>query len=302
VSAATETSGSPALHGLLGHAPIATAFEQQADWEAHLAAYRDCLDPLDHPEHVLAEHIAFLYWRRARLALYESAAIAAQLQAFEDGLHDQPATTGAPVPDATVRALDHATANPQTKPLSAEQIAARRGLCLLPDPKTMDRIMRYSAQISKDIERTTVRLDQLRATRSKRRHALLSRGADAARRPNLDPDFVLAAIMVEDPRSGRHTRLADSPLAVCHDDRLLAASAPAAPSANTGCTAAGSESLAIGEAYSSAAAESALSKPPLAPVVRRATARATKQSQTCPRADRPAQGRHPAKHARRRGK
>jgi len=272
-------------HGLLSNAIIATAFEQQADWEAHLADFLDLLDPRDHPEHVLAEHIAFLHWRRARLDRYETAAINAQFQAFEDSLQQQEAPTTAASPAAPAGSLGQpATTNPQPKKLTEQQIAARRALCELPEPKTMDRIMRYENQIAKDLERTQCRLDQLKATRAQRQHALAQRRSQAAYRSGTDPDLEPDTLMLEDPRLGRPVRPADEPIAPCDDDQPIAAatddaSAPPADAATVPAAASTPNAAAAG-----------------------ATALRAKQSQTAPGAGRPASRRHTAKRARQRHK
>ena len=63
-------------HGLLSAAPLATPYEQPQDWQDHRAAILERLAPADHLETTLAEHIALLLWRRARVSRAEAGLIA----------------------------------------------------------------------------------------------------------------------------------------------------------------------------------------------------------------------------------
>ena len=63
-------------HGLLSDAPIATPYEQPQDWQDHRAAILQRLAPADHLETVLAENIALLLWRKARVGRAEAGLIA----------------------------------------------------------------------------------------------------------------------------------------------------------------------------------------------------------------------------------
>jgi len=282
---ATAVAGSRVasrLYGLLTNAPIASDLEQQADWEAHLADYLDYLDPRDHPECVLAEHIALLHWRRARLERYETAAINAHLQDFEASLQAQPApAAGSPATPGQPAAVS------QTKPLTTDQIAARRALCLLPDYKTMDRIVRYGSQISKDIERTQARLHQLKATRAQR-----------WRRLGTHPDLAPDALTPADPILDMPARQALQPRPPCDDAPARAATAGAAIPA------------AASPAFPAEAAEAVCSDPaqsvpatgaPKPATIAKSALRA-KQSQSAPGAGRSVRPAHAARSARKRHK
>ncbi len=63
-------------HGLLSDDPIATPYEQPAAWHAHRQAVLATLVPSGYLETVLAERLALLHWRLARVARHEAALIA----------------------------------------------------------------------------------------------------------------------------------------------------------------------------------------------------------------------------------
>jgi len=272
-------------HGLLSNAIIATAFEEQADWEDHLASYFDRLDPRDHPEQVLAEHIAFLHWRRARLHRYETAAIDANLQAFEDGLQDQQAPTPAILQDATTNPLDQpASTKPQPRPLTPRQIAVRRATCVLAELKVMDRIMRYENQIAKDLERSMQRLDQLKATRGQRLRTLLQSRSQSALHSRLDPDLAPTTLLMEDPRANQFAPYAVDPAVTPATGAALIPPAEAAE---------------LGQADPAA---SACPSPSALPATSVVAARAAKQTQKNAGTKRPAHGRPTLSRAQRRRK
>jgi hypothetical protein len=63
-------------HGLLSEDPIATPAEQPAAWHLHCHSVLESLEPSGYLETVLAERIALLHWRLARVARHETALIA----------------------------------------------------------------------------------------------------------------------------------------------------------------------------------------------------------------------------------
>ena len=95
-------------HGLLSDAPIATPFEQPQAWQDHRAALLQELAPAGHLETILAERIALLHWRLARVARYEVALIA----------HDQHEVAGDNV--------DRRFALPDGRPSTSADLRAER--------------------------------------------------------------------------------------------------------------------------------------------------------------------------------
>src|SRR5687767_2684006 len=61
----------PIRHGLLSSAPVIPGFESPAAWERHRASTLERLAPADHLEDSLAERVALILWRLARVARYE---------------------------------------------------------------------------------------------------------------------------------------------------------------------------------------------------------------------------------------
>ena len=62
-------------HGLTGAAPVITGLEQQEDWEQHVAAFHESLQPVGKLEEFLAERIVSSAWYLQRCSAYETATI-----------------------------------------------------------------------------------------------------------------------------------------------------------------------------------------------------------------------------------
>ncbi|MGD0114711.1 MAG: hypothetical protein ABSC13_01735 [Dehalococcoidia bacterium] len=58
-------------HGGLSTVPVIPGLEREGDWEAHRAGVLSSLKPEDHLEATLADRVALLLWRLARIARYE---------------------------------------------------------------------------------------------------------------------------------------------------------------------------------------------------------------------------------------
>jgi hypothetical protein len=74
-------------HGVLGMAPIVPGLERPQDWQRHLQATCASLQPDGHLELCLAERIALLLWRQARITRYECHTLAHAQGDVEDDLH-----------------------------------------------------------------------------------------------------------------------------------------------------------------------------------------------------------------------
>jgi hypothetical protein len=58
-------------HGGLSNVPVIPGLEREKDWEAHRAGVLSSLKPENHLEATLADRVALLLWRLARIARYE---------------------------------------------------------------------------------------------------------------------------------------------------------------------------------------------------------------------------------------
>ena len=100
-------------HGLLSDAPLATPFELPEAWQAHRTAILHDLAPHTYLESILAERIALLHWRLARVARYEVARIAKDQQQLRlDNAERRFGTPGAPTTMAGLQAARAARRRP----------------------------------------------------------------------------------------------------------------------------------------------------------------------------------------------
>ena len=209
-----KASRNATRHGLLSSAPIATDFEQEADWNAHLADIVQGLAPIGHEELLLAEHLAFLYWRRARLAHYETQQIntgpedeaLALLHPMFRGCQAALAPRGASTSlyaDPPGSEADDPMDDDGWPPLptsfpppAAEPVTPR----FVPEAKAADLIIRYEAHVARDLIRTRREFERLQAARAARAAASVAAPAslacaDPAPRPHTPP--VLTARLPE---------------------------------------------------------------------------------------------------------
>lgn len=71
-------------HGVLARTPVIPGVEAEAEWERHIAGFRQSLAPANEFEAFLVESIAHTAWRLKRLELYENEMLAlAQINAEE---------------------------------------------------------------------------------------------------------------------------------------------------------------------------------------------------------------------------
>jgi len=75
----------PVRHGVLSPTPVIPGLEREEDWQAHRTGVLSSLTPKGHLEMALADRVALLLWRLARITRYESAIIdSAQRRIPED--------------------------------------------------------------------------------------------------------------------------------------------------------------------------------------------------------------------------
>jgi len=201
-------------HGLLSTKVVLTPDEDSADWEDFQAATYEALAPEGRLEVALAQKIAYLYWRQARLARYLDAHTEAALQAFEVKYLPGEADPSAP-PRVTVASIaaeveayrqelrtsqnldeerieglaterlielqavlrSQPDWGDEEEALTDRQVATLRRAQILPEPQVMDRISRYEMLLGREVDRAQAQLDRLQA-----RHA-------AATPRSTPPDF-----------------------------------------------------------------------------------------------------------------
>ena len=76
-------------HGTLATTPVVPRLERPEEWQAHLGATLESLNPMGYLEAVLAGRIALLLWRLGRVARYEREAIGLGQEAAEEDLADE---------------------------------------------------------------------------------------------------------------------------------------------------------------------------------------------------------------------
>ena len=115
-------------HGIMSKSPVIAGMEHEEEWQVHRAATVKSLEPVGHLETVLAERIAFSFWRFLRVARYEAAVTAKGVE-FE----------GVDTPDAE--------------------------MWLLPTSSHLDRIMRYDGNIQRQLVQTYNLFEAVQARR-----------------------------------------------------------------------------------------------------------------------------------------
>jgi len=75
----------PIRHGLLSGLRVLPELESQEEWETHLAVTIENLQPVGYMEELLAERIAFHWWRLRRAVRFERDSVAAVLEDAEEG-------------------------------------------------------------------------------------------------------------------------------------------------------------------------------------------------------------------------
>ncbi len=73
-------------HGLLSENPVVSGVETREDWEDHRAGVMESISPAGHLESTLAERVALLSWRLARVTRYETECISLAQEKVEDDL------------------------------------------------------------------------------------------------------------------------------------------------------------------------------------------------------------------------
>jgi hypothetical protein len=85
-------------HGLLSWKPIISGFESEADWDEHCQQTLLDLQPHGHLELVLAERVALLVWRLARVARFEGEAISTGVEDAERAWNSFHSRSTSPLP------------------------------------------------------------------------------------------------------------------------------------------------------------------------------------------------------------
>jgi hypothetical protein len=161
-------------HGLLSAATVLGKHESAAGWEAFCADIARSLAPVGCLEHTLAERIAHLHWRLARLARYEAEAIDAVLldpvrdeakweadwqRVFPPDLNTGwiPADILAGMARGFDAGLDREAQRTMPHPSP-----------VLPPAPTIELIIRYEAHLSRELTRAMHQFERLQAIRADR--------------------------------------------------------------------------------------------------------------------------------------
>lgn len=76
-------------HGLLSENPVVSGVETREGWENHRAGVMESISPAGHLESTLAERVALLAWRLARVTRYETERISLSQEKIEEGIHER---------------------------------------------------------------------------------------------------------------------------------------------------------------------------------------------------------------------
>jgi hypothetical protein len=76
-------------HGLLSESPVVSGVETREGWEDHRAGVMESISPAGHLESTLAERVALLSWRLARVTRYETECISISQEKIEEEIHER---------------------------------------------------------------------------------------------------------------------------------------------------------------------------------------------------------------------
>ncbi len=76
-------------HGITSTAPVVAGMESREDWEDHRSGIMESISPAGHLEHTLAERVALLSWRLARVIRYETESISLSQEKIEEEIHER---------------------------------------------------------------------------------------------------------------------------------------------------------------------------------------------------------------------
>jgi hypothetical protein len=76
-------------HGLLSDNPVVSGVETREGWEDHRAGVMESISPAGHLESILAERVALLSWRLARVTRYETEKISLAQEKIEEDIHER---------------------------------------------------------------------------------------------------------------------------------------------------------------------------------------------------------------------
>lgn len=76
-------------HGLLSENPVVSGVETREGWEDHRAGVMESISPAGHLESTLAERVALLSWRLARVTRYETESISISQEKIEEEIHER---------------------------------------------------------------------------------------------------------------------------------------------------------------------------------------------------------------------
>jgi hypothetical protein len=161
-------------HGLLSAATVLGKHESAADWEDFCADIALSLAPSGRLEHALAERIALLHWRLARLARYEAEAIDAVLldpvrdEAAEEAVFQRvfpPGLNTGWIPADVLAGIARGFGPGLDR---NEQRTMPHPSPVLPPAPTVELIIRYEAHLSRELTRAMHQFERLQAIRADR--------------------------------------------------------------------------------------------------------------------------------------
>jgi hypothetical protein len=138
-------------HGGLSTVPVIPGLEREEDWQAHSAGVLSSLTPEGHLETTLADRVALLLWRLARIARYECAMIDSAQERISEDL------------------LMRVHLNLDMKMTQADYIAQERERLrrerVLPNEQGLGKVIRYEAHLHRQLLQTLHELEAIQARR-----------------------------------------------------------------------------------------------------------------------------------------
>ena len=141
-------------HGLASELAALETFEDPEDWEYHRDGILESLQPEGYLEHVLAEQIAFALWKMRRVAAYQHFHTLNSMGGTRRDLEIGEAYGQGTIADGIFPEIPD------------DRVGAASMLRILPEARTLQKVMRYEAHLHRQYIQT---LHELEAIQGRRR-------------------------------------------------------------------------------------------------------------------------------------
>ena len=140
-------------HGLTADAPVVRQVESVEEWEWHLDQVIASKEPEGYLETQLCVRIAEVLWRQRRISPYEAEKISVAL----DQMPEDYAATARYGAKVSGRSIEDS--------MTLEKIEMQTGIRMIPEPETLNMIMRYESHLHRLLLQLLHELEAMQARR-----------------------------------------------------------------------------------------------------------------------------------------